>query len=178
MRPGRGWLWGALAVAAGVAVVAGAVRVLGSGATAGSTVAATASGGLPVVSYRLEGMHGTVQVRVEVAADAESRERGLMGRGRVGPGEGMVFLFPGETRAAFWMRDTRVPLAIAFIRTDGRVVGVAEMAPCPAAPCRLYGSPAPYRAAMELGAGGFRAAGVGVGDRVVPVDPAALPKAE
>ena len=162
-----------------------AVVLVGAGATAAlrwhpqAAARRPAAARLPVVGYRLEGAgRAPVAVRLEVAADPRSRQLGLAGRGQVAPGTGMVFLFPGDTRAAFWMKDTRVPLAIAFVRADGRVVGLAEMAPCLADPCRLYTAPAPYRYAVELGAGGFRAAGVRVGDRVVPADPADLPTAE
>ena len=115
-------------------------------------------------------------VRLEVAADPGTRARGLMGRTQVPPGSGMVFLYPGDVRESFWMKDTLVPLSIAFVAADGRVVSVAEMTPCRADPCPTYEPAGPYRYAVELAAGAFPAAGVAAGDRVLPEDPSSLPE--
>jgi uncharacterized protein len=111
-----------------------------------------------------------------VAADPATRARGLMERERVPPGTGMVFLYPADVAESFWMKNTLVPLSIAFVAADGRVVSVAEMTPCKADPCPSYAPAGPYRYAIELAAGSFGDAGVGPGARVVPVDPAALPE--
>ena len=88
----------------------------------------------------------------------------------------MVFLYPRDVAEAYWMKNTLVPLSIAFVAADGRVVSVAEMTPCTADPCPSYPPDGQYRYAVELPAGAFGAAGVGEGDRVVPEDPAALPE--
>ena len=129
------------------------------------------------VDYRLEPGDGDpVTVRLEVAADPAARARGLMEREQVPPGTGMVFLYPADVAEAFWMKNTLVPLSIAFVAADGRVVAVREMVPCTADPCPVYRPGRPCRYAVELAAGSFGAAGVGPGDRVVPVDPAALPE--
>jgi uncharacterized protein len=130
------------------------------------------------VTYRLEPARGAaVPVRLEVAADAATRAVGLMGRERVPPGSGMVFLYPADTTASFWMKNTLVPLSIAFVAADGRVVSTTEMTPCRADPCPTYAPGGAYRYAVELPAGAFPAAGVGAGDRVVPENPAELPEA-
>ena len=129
------------------------------------------------VGYRLEPADGDpVTVRLEVAADPATRARGLMERERVPPGTGMVFLYPADVAESFWMKNTLVPLSIAFVAADGRVVSVAEMTPCKADPCPSYAPAGPYRYAVELAAGSFGDAGVGTGDKVVPVDPAGLPE--
>jgi uncharacterized membrane protein (UPF0127 family) len=129
------------------------------------------------VDYRLEPGDGDpVTVRLEVAADPATRARGLMEREQVPEGTGMVFLYPADVAEAFWMKNTLVPLSIAFVAADGRVVSVAEMTPCKADPCPSYAPAGPYRYAVELAAGSFGAAGVGPGDKVVPVDPAVLPE--
>ena len=129
------------------------------------------------VDYRLEPGDGDpLTVRLEVAADPATRARGLMEREQVPAGTGMVFLYPADVAEAFWMKNTLVPLSIAFVAADGRVVSVAEMTPCKADPCPSYAPAGPYRYAVELAAGSFGAAGVGPGDKVVPVDPAALPE--
>jgi uncharacterized protein len=128
-------------------------------------------------TYRLEPADGpAVTVRLEVAADPVTRARGLMGRRRVPAGTGMVFLYPTDVAESFWMKNTLVPLSIAYVAGDGRVVSVAEMTPCRADPCPSYAPAGPYRYAVELAAGAFRAAGVGPGSRIRPVDPAALPE--
>jgi uncharacterized membrane protein (UPF0127 family) len=173
-------------VVAGVAVLAWALAsaaglVGGDGddpamADAPATTAA-ASAGSRTVAYRLEPAGGRpVTVRLEVAADPAARARGLMDRTEVPEGTGMVFLYPGDVAEAYWMKDTLVPLSIAFVAADGRVVSVAEMAPCTADPCPSYPPAGRYRYAVELPAGAFAAAGVGEGDKVVPQDPAALPE--
>jgi uncharacterized membrane protein (UPF0127 family) len=141
--------------------------------------APSTSGGArpPTVAYRLEPADGpAVTVRLEVAADPAARARGLMNRRRVPEGTGMVFLYPADVSESFWMKNTLVPLSIAFVAADGRVVSVAEMTPCQADPCPSYAPAGPYRYAVELAAGSFGAAGIGPGAKVVPVDPAALPE--
>jgi uncharacterized protein len=189
-RPGPPWPLVAAAlvlIVAGGLVAAGAV-VLGSAARDPSPAAQAPRPATPptippgedarVVTYRLEpGGRPPVRVRLDVAADPATRARGLMGRERLPAGTGMVFLFPADVRGAFWMKNTLVPLSIAFVAADGRVVGVLEMAPCQADPCPSYGPPGAYRYAVELPAGAFRAAGIDRGDRVVPEDPASLPRA-
>jgi uncharacterized membrane protein (UPF0127 family) len=171
------WPAGLLAAAAVVALVAlpvGALALL----RAGRHEPAAAGKAAPATAYRLEPAgRPPVRVSVEVAADPAARAAGLMGRDRLAPGTGMVFLFPGDVRVAFWMKDTLVALSIAFVAADGRVVGVREMAPCRADPCPTYAAPGPYRYALEMAAGAFRDAGVGPGDRIVPEDPGRLPAA-
>ena len=72
----------------------------------------------------------------------------------------MVF-YPSDVAEAYWMKNTLVPLSIAFVAADGRVVSVAEMTPCKADPCPSYPPAGPYRYAVELAAGSFGEAGIG-----------------
>jgi uncharacterized membrane protein (UPF0127 family) len=180
---------GLLLVVAGVALLAWALAsaagLVGAGADdpamADAPATAGPGGAAPgtarTVAYRLEPAGGRpVTVRLEVAADPAARTTGLMGRTEVPEGTGMVFLYPGDVAEAYWMKNTLVPLSIAFVAADGRVVSVAEMTPCTADPCPSYPPDGRYRYAVELSAGAFEAAGVGEGDRVVPEDPAALPE--
>jgi uncharacterized membrane protein (UPF0127 family) len=176
---------GLLLLVAGVALVAWVLAspagLVGGGdpTTAAPTATTTTAAGRtsPTVEYRLEPAEGDpVTVRLEVAADPDTRARGLMEREQVPPGTGMVFLYPEDVAGAFWMRNTLVPLSIAFVAADGRVVSVHEMTPCKADPCPSYAPAGPYRYAVELAAGSFPAAGIGPGSKVVPVDPAALPR--
>jgi uncharacterized membrane protein (UPF0127 family) len=190
-RARRGLLAGGLVlVGAGVAVVAWVLAV-SAGLVGGDDPAmddtprtltlegAPTTGGAQArtVDYRLEPAGGpATTVRLEVAADPAARARGLMGRTEVPEGTGMVFLYRADVTEAFWMKNTIVPLSIAFVAADGRVVSVAEMTPCKADPCPTYAPAGPYRYAVELAAGAFAAAGVAPGAEVAPVDPAALPE--
>ena len=175
---------GLVLLAAGVALVAW-VLASSAGLVGGNddpvmadpTATTTAPGAAATVQYRLEPASGDpVTVRLEVAADPATRARGLMEREQVPKGTGMVFLYPADVAEAYWMKNTLVPLSIAFVAADGRVVSVAEMTPCKADPCPSYAPAGPYRYAVELAAGSFGDAGVGTGDKVVPVDPAGLPE--
>ena len=111
---------------------------------------------------------GTVgPIVVEVADDAAGRASGLMGRPAVPPGTGMLFVYDDPVTNSFWMGNVEVPLSIAWVR-DGRVVGVAEMTPCPAADlsCTPYSPGEPFDLAVETTGGTFTAAAVQVGDAV------------
>jgi len=143
----------------------------GAGAGAGGGTA-----GRQVYLLEAAGRPAT-RVSLEVAADEPARERGLSQRTQVPAGTGMAFLFPADTTAAFWMKDTLVPLQIAFVATDGHVVSLFEMAPCRADPCTVYAPTGAYRYAVELPSGAFTATGLKTGDRVVPEDPESLPQA-
>ncbi|HZC99153.1 MAG TPA: DUF192 domain-containing protein [Actinomycetes bacterium] len=150
----------------------------GTGSAPATSGSASATGGPRRHTYLLEPAGWPpARVSLEVAADEPARERGLSHRTDVPSGTGMVFLFPGDTTASFWMKDTLVPLQIAFVAADGRVVSTFEMAPCRADPCATYTPSGAYRYAVELPSGAFTAAGVGEGDRVVPENPAGLPRA-
>jgi uncharacterized protein len=171
-----------LAVALVVAAVAAAWIAIASrddqGAAPPSTHSVAPGAAAERHVYLLRGSgRPEVRVSLEVAADEPARERGLSNRTQVPKGTGMVFLFPADTTAAFWMKDTLVPLQIAFAAADGRVVSLFEMTPCRADPCPVYTPTAAYRYAIELPAGAFTDAGVRAGDQAVPQDPSALPQA-
>jgi len=133
--------------------------------------------GALTLDYQLRGTGQPQTVHLEVAPDPPSRTRGLSGRTSVPQGTGMVYLYPQDSTGGFWMKDTKVPLSIAFVATSGKVVSVSEMAPCRADPCQVYYPGAPYRYAVELPAGGFAAAGVGPGGMVLPLQASLLPPA-
>jgi uncharacterized protein len=175
----RGLLFvgGLLLLVAGVALVAWILASAAGLVGGGDDPTMVAEGPGPrTVAYRLEPAgREPVTVRLEVAADPAARARGLMGRREVPEGTGMVFLYPTDVAESYWMKNTLVPLSIAFVAADGRVVSVAEMTPCEADPCPSYAPAGPYRYAVELAAGSFAEAGVGPGAKVVPVDPAGLP---
>ncbi len=85
-------------------------------------------------------------------------EDGMRGRDDFAAADGMLFDMQRETEpsaVAFVMDGVRLPLAIAWFGADGRLVGTAEMVPCPAEPCPRYLAPAPFRWAIEAPAGAF-----------------------
>jgi uncharacterized membrane protein (UPF0127 family) len=107
---------------------------------------------------------GEVTVQVEIADTSAERARGLMGRTKLADDAGMVFSFPQDSTSAFWMKDTLIPLSIAFYGTDGRIVRILDMAPCRRDPCPVYEPRATYRGALEVNQGAFRRWGVEVND--------------
>ena len=110
---------------------------------------------------------GPVQLQVELAITDAEMERGLMGRTSLGPSDGMAFLFDAPTTVSFWMKDTLIPLSIAFWDAQGRIIEIDEMTPCTADPCPTYGPGVAYRGAVEANKGFFDAHGVAVGDTLV-----------
>jgi len=114
--------------------------------------------------------HGTVsfskdaQLDVQVAADDASRQRGLMGVTDLPENHGMAFTWDSPTDATFWMKDTLIPLSIAFVGQDGKVVTIDEMTPCTADPCTTYGADGSYTMAIEANANWFADHGIAVGD--------------
>jgi len=109
---------------------------------------------------------GTAELHVEVAATPQARARGLMGRTQLPPGHGMAFVFDQATTDRFWMKDTLIPLSIAFWDGDNRVMAILDMQPCPADPCPTYGPDRPYVGAVEVNLGYFDDHGIQVGDHV------------
>jgi uncharacterized protein len=98
---------------------------------------------------------------VEVAADRPTRQLGLMHRTELADDAGMLFLFPEDTEGGFWMKDTLIPLTIAFAEADGRVVAVLDMEPCPFETCPTYRPGVAYRMALEVNQGALDGVGPG-----------------
>jgi uncharacterized protein len=105
-------------------------------------------------------------LHVEIADDDESRARGLMGREELPADQGMAFVWEEPTSTTFWMKDTPLPLSIAFWDTRGRIVAIEDMDPCEEEPCPSYGAAEPFIGAVEVNQGWFEANGVAVGDHV------------
>ncbi len=111
-----------------------------------------------------------VTLQVEVADTPDSRARGLMFRRHLDEFSGMLFIFESTGRWAFWMKNTLIPLSIAFIDEGWTVVDIQDMqvAPDPAeGPFTLYEPARPCRYALEVNQGFFRRHGIGVGARVI-----------
>jgi hypothetical protein len=112
-------------------------------------------------------------VCVWVAATPEQRSRGLMGVTDMGGADGMVFRFEVESTSPFWMRDTPMPLSIAFFDASGLFVSSTDMAPClDTAPenCPRYPAGGPYTSAIEVPQGGLDALLIGPGSRLAMLD--------
>ena len=93
-------------------------------------------------------------VRIEIAADDETRAQGLMFRDRVPEGTGMLFLFVEPGEFPFWMKNTLVPLDMIWIDDQHRAVHVEHgVPPCKADPCPSYPPHAAAKYVLELGAG-------------------------
>lgn len=104
--------------------------------------------------------------RIEIVDTDELRARGLMGRERLDEDAGMAFLWSEDTDSAFHMRDTLIPLTVAFFAADGRILATIDMIPCTADPCPRYDPGTQYRGALEVRAGALERAGVRQGDRL------------
>ena len=107
-----------------------------------------------------------VSVAVEVADSAAEREVGLMNRESLDEDAGMLFVFSGEHRGGFWMKDTLIPLSVAFVARDGRILRILDMEPCRSEPCRIYDPGVGYASALEVNRGAFTRWGVEEGDRL------------
>ncbi|MFL5799616.1 MAG: DUF192 domain-containing protein [Actinomycetota bacterium] len=134
-----------------------------------ASLAACSHAGSRSAEARIATAAGTVSLRVTVADSAAARERGLQGVERLDPDAGMAFLFGRPSRAGFWMRDTLVPLSIAFWGRDGRILALRDMTPCPGRRCPTYRPGRPFVGALEANRGFFARHDVAVGDRVVIV---------
>ena len=103
---------------------------------------------------------GSDTVRVEVARTAEERAQGLMYREEVPGGTGMLFVFPESQVRSFWMQNTLVPLDIAFMGPDFRVVDIQQMEPMST---EFTQSRGPAMFALEVPQGWFTEHGIEVG---------------
>ncbi len=132
-------------------------------------LAACANGQEPVrgtrILVRIRTAGRTIELEnLQVARTSEARGQGLMGRTSLPQDGGMVFLFDRPTTAAFWMKDTLIPLSILFWQSDGRIIDILDMRPCRADPCHVYRASGPYVGAIEMNRGAFERLGVEVGD--------------
>jgi uncharacterized membrane protein (UPF0127 family) len=103
------------------------------------------------------------EISVEVAKTTEERAHGLMGRKDLGKDEGMLFIFETEGHHGFWMKDTYVPLSIAFIDKEGRIVRITDMKP---RTLESHIPPQPILYALEMKKDWFSKNGIKVGDMV------------
>ena len=108
-------------------------------------------------------------LKVEVAADEAQRMQGLMFRKQLGREEGMLFIFEEPAYHSMWMKNTLIPLSVAFVDKDGVILNILDMEP-QTLDSHMAAGPAVY--AIETNKGWFAAKKVKAGDKV-----SGLPKA-
>ncbi|MEE9200712.1 MAG: DUF192 domain-containing protein [Candidatus Brocadiales bacterium] len=132
-------------------------------------LAAVIIAGLIAYSYVVSRDHlpkmtvGGKEIYVELAVDPDVRGRGLMFRTRLEEDHGMLFVFPVEDRHAFWMKDTEIPLSIAFIK-NGVVTQLEDMEPHS---LERHASTEEVKYALEMNRGWFKRNDVHVGGLVI-----------
>ncbi len=104
-----------------------------------------------------------IELKVEIAGTPEMRQRGLMFRDHLAENQGMLFQFQSDTQAAFWMKDTSIPLSIAFISAQGLILDIQDMLPFST---DLHQSDQPYAFALEVNQGWFERNDIGAGNSV------------
>jgi uncharacterized protein len=134
-----------------------------------SVASGPAIGQLPA----LELSAGIHLIRAEVANTFDSRARGLMYRKSLGANSGMLFVFPDVSPHCMWMKNTYVPLSVAFMDEQGTIVSIHDMQPqnetshCAAKPARF---------ALEMSQGWFAQKGIKPGAKIGGLDKAPPPR--
>ena len=122
---------------------------------------------------RMELNAGFHRIEAEVAADQNNRMQGLMFRKSLAANQGMLFVFPRVDRHCMWMRNTPLPLSVAFLDEEGRILNVEDMQPqtetshCAAAPARF---------ALEMNLGWFSSKGLKPGLRIGGIEKSPRPQ--
>lgn len=145
-------------------------------ATAPTTGAATETASVPVstvapgavvpegferVQATVTKADGTVcELCLWLAATGEQRSQGLMFVTDLGDADGMAFLYDAPQTGAFWMKNTLLPLSIAFFSAEGAYIGAFDMEPCTADPCPTYPTSPDFTVAIETTQGNLAALGI------------------
>jgi len=119
---------------------------------------------LPSVPVQIGGQ----EFRIEVARSEEQKARGLMHRRSLGERSGMIFVYEADEHLSFWMKNTTLPLTLAFLSREGEILQIEELKPLSLKPVT---STRAARYALELPLGSLQRLGVLPGDRVqLPAD--------
>ncbi|MEF8730559.1 MAG: DUF192 domain-containing protein [Candidatus Accumulibacter meliphilus] len=130
----------------------------------------------PPVSAQLASIElsaGFYRIEAEVAADDANRAQGLMNRRSLPANHGMLFVFAQATRHCMWMRNTYLPLSVAFLDQEGRILNIEKMQPqtednhCAAGDARY---------ALEMNLDWFASKGIKPGTRIAGIDKSPRPK--
>ena len=106
---------------------------------------------------------GLYVIKAEIAAKPAEREQGLMFRERMGPNEGMVFLFEQPASVCMWMKNTLIPLSVAFIDENGKIINIEDMQP---QTTNSHCSAKQIRYALEMNRGWFKQKNIKAGSTV------------
>ncbi|HEY6862843.1 MAG TPA: DUF192 domain-containing protein [Burkholderiales bacterium] len=134
-------------------------------AAAALAAASSALAQMPVVQL----VAGMYVIRAEVANTFDARATGLMFRKSLAANEGMLFVFPEAERECMWMKNTLIPLSVAFMDASGTIVSISEMQP-QTETTHCAARPAKY--ALEMNRGWFASKGLKAGTVIRGIDKA------
>ena len=140
-----------------------AVLTLACLSTSPYTTALESSKSTTVKNHAITLSAGGQSIKAEVAADDATRQQGLMFRTNMGKNDGMLFVFPELGYHAMWMRNTLIPLSVAYMDQAGKILSIHEMQPQTETPHQAAG---PARYALEMNAAWFTGHKVRVGDTI------------
>ncbi len=115
--------------------------------------------GLEKVTVKIKG----TPLTVEIAGTDSERQHGLMNRNKLGKYAGMLFVFKKDQHLSFWMKNTLIPLSIAFLSREGKILEIEDMKPMSE---RIIRSKYSSRFALEVNKGFFNEINASVGDYV------------
>lgn len=116
---------------------------------------------------------GFHRIEAEVAANDSDRQRGLMERRTMETNQGMLFVFANQAHHCMWMRNTLLPLSVAFIDTEGRIINIEDMRP---QTDQSHCATTPAAFALEMNQGWFARRGISPGLRLGGLDKAPAPR--
>ena len=127
--------------------------------TASLSLAQNINTSLPIIELKT----GIYRIQAEVASTPQARQVGLMNRTSMPTDSGMLFIFDQKATHCFWMSNTKIPLAIAFIADDGKIVNIEEMQ---AETLNNHCPKAPVRYALEMNRQWFSQRAIGPGSLI------------
>ena len=127
--------------------------------TANPSLAQNINTNLPIIELKT----GIYRIQAEVASSPQARQVGLMNRTSMPTDSGMLFIFDQKATHCFWMSNTKIPLAIAFIADDGKIVNIEEMQ---AETLNNHCPKAPVRYALEMNRQWFSQRAIGPGSQI------------
>jgi uncharacterized membrane protein (UPF0127 family) len=163
--------WVILALSLAVFLVRGVDRVRRPVLVPSDKAAASARvPGFDEVAFRVTpagGQAGSKRRCALLASTVPQRNKGLMFRRDLAGYDGVIFQWAAPSSEQFWMKDTLLPLSIAWFDGSGHFISATDMAPCPTnATCPLYGAARQYTVAIEVMKGGLTGLGIGTNSTI------------
>lgn len=144
-------------------------RIIAAGLGLALSAAVWAQNAMPLMELSA-GMH---RIEAEVAANQQNRMVGLMNRKAMAPQRGMLFVFPQQNTHCMWMRNTLIPLSVAFLDEDGIIINIENMQPQTE---DNHCAKVPARYALEMNLGWFAQRGISPGAKLKGIDKAPRPQ--